>query len=52
MHSFQTLLSDLATLTQNLVQLAQAGEKHQPFPMKTQPTAFQQHVFNLAGITP
>lgn len=51
-HSFQTLLSDLATLTQNLVQLAQAGEKHQPFPMKTQPTAFQQHVFDLAGITP
>lgn len=51
-HSFQTLLGDLAPLTQNLVRLSQAGERHQPFPMKTQPTAFQQHAFDLAGVTP
>lgn len=49
-HSFQSLLEDLATLSRNQVQVA--GTEAHLITIKTEPTAFQQHVFNLAGITP
>ena len=48
-HSFQTLLDDLGTLTKNRVQL---GDTAESFYQLTQPTAFQQHVLELIGVTP
>jgi transposase len=48
-HSFQTLLKDMGTLCRNLVRME--GSPHEStFMVKTQPTEFQAHVFNLAGI--
>lgn len=46
-HSFRTLLADLATLTRNRVRLAE-----QTFPMLATPTAVQQRAFQLLQITP
>jgi transposase len=48
-HSFQTLLDDLATLTKNRVVV---GASNESFYEMTQPTPFQKHVFALAGVTP
>lgn len=48
-HSFQTLLEDLGTLCRNLARVA--GENSNgTFTIKTKPTAFQSHVFQLAQI--
>ena len=48
-HSFQTLLSDLATIVKNRIQPA---DKNIPaFDMLTQPTAIQQRAFDLLGVT-
>jgi ribosomal protein L35 len=46
-HSFRTLLKDLQTIARNRVRLNDAG-----FDMMTTPTPFQQHVFDLLGLTP
>jgi transposase len=48
-HSFQTLLGDLATLTRNRIQ--PTDEKLPAFDMLTMPTTLQQRVFNLLGVT-
>ena len=49
-HSFRTLLADLATLSKNRVQTegATPGE----FYVLTQPTDLQRHVFELLGVSP
>jgi len=49
-HSFQTLLKDLGTLAQNLVRIP-GRETHGTFTVKTTPTDFQKHVFDLTGTT-
>ena len=46
-HSFQTLLADLATLARNTV--ATAGAPNRPFTILTRPTPIQQKAFNLLG---
>ena len=48
MHSFRTLLADLATLCRNRVRLRGGGE--QAFEMLTRPTALQQRAFELLGV--
>jgi ribosomal protein L35 len=45
-HSFRTLLKDLQTIARNRVRLNDAT-----FEMITTPTPFQQHVFDLLGLT-
>ena len=47
-HSFRTLLDDLATLCKNRVVANVAGAE--PFEMLTQPTALQQDAFKLLGV--
>lgn len=47
-HSFQTLLSDLATLVKNRIQ--PADESIAAFDMLTQPTPIQQRAFDLLGV--
>jgi len=49
-HSFQTLLSDLATLGKNRVQTS--GKKPVEFWMLTRSTEVQQRAFDLLGVTP
>jgi hypothetical protein len=49
-HSFQTLLSDLATLGKNRVRTS--GKKPAEFWMLTRSTEVQQRVFDLLGVTP
>ena len=46
-HSFQTLLADLATLTRNTVVTASAPDR--PFTILTRPTPIQQKAFDLLG---
>jgi transposase len=47
-HSFQTLLSDLATIVKNRIKPV---DKNLPaFDMLTQPTAIQQHAFDLLSV--
>jgi transposase len=48
-HSFRTLLADLATLCKNRVQLI--GTDSPPFYVLTQPTTLQQHILELLGLT-
>jgi len=48
-HSFQTLLDDLGTLTKNQIVVDGGREA---FYQLTQPTAYQQHVFDLIELTP
>ena len=48
-HSFRTLLTDLATLTVNTMQVADTGAR---FPLQPQPTPVQQRCFQLLGVTP
>ncbi len=50
-HSFQTLLDDLATLTSNEVQLA-AQPDSQPFWMQSQPMTLQSRALELLGLGP
>jgi hypothetical protein len=45
-HSFRTLLQDLATLTRNIVRIGQDA----PAAMLASPTPLQQDVFNRLGI--
>ena len=46
LHSFRTLLADLATLARNVVSFGKAGE----LTMFTKPTKIQQRAFDLLGI--
>jgi len=48
-HSFQTLLSDLATIVKNRIQ--PTDKSISGFHMLTQPTAIQQRTFDLLGVT-
>jgi len=48
-HSFQTLLRDLATINRNRIQ--PKDEKISAFDMLTTPTAVQQHAFDLLGVS-
>lgn len=50
-HSFPTLLDDLATLTSNEVQLATQADS-QPFWMQSQPTTLQARALELLGLGP
>jgi hypothetical protein len=47
-HSFRSLLADLATLTRNQVRMG----KGNTFTMLATPTALQQHAFDLLGVNP
>lgn len=47
-HSFQTLLADLATITKNRIQPKRQGAA--PFDQITRPTTVQQQVFKLLGL--
>jgi len=49
-HSFRTLLADLATLSKNRVQTE--GATPCEFYVLTQPTDLQRHVFELLGVSP
>jgi len=49
-HSFQTLLLDLATLAKNRVQPKDGSAKS--FEMLTTPTPLQQHALDLLGVSP
>ncbi|MDJ0595314.1 MAG: IS1634 family transposase [Pleurocapsa sp. MO_226.B13] len=49
-HSFSTLLNDLATITQNKIQINLQGERV-TFDKITQPTALQQKALDLLGIS-
>ena len=49
-HSFSTLLDDLATITQNKIQINLQGETVE-FSKITQPTSLQQKALNLLGIS-
>ena len=46
-HSFQSLLADLATLARNTVVTANAPDR--PFTILTRPTPIQQKAFDLLG---
>jgi hypothetical protein len=48
-HSFQTLLSDLATIVKNRIQ--PKDKTIAAFDMLTQPTVLQQRAFDLLGVT-
>ena len=48
-HSFQTLLADLATLAKNTLQPKDGSAK--PFEMLTTPTALQQRALDLLGVS-
>ena len=50
MHSFRTLLGDLATLTRNTVEPRLADAE--PFPVTTRPTPRQRKAFQLLGVKP
>jgi transposase len=47
-HSFRSLLADLATLTRNQIRFGKANS----FPMLATPTHLQQRVFDLLGLRP
>jgi hypothetical protein len=49
-HSFQTLLRDLATLVKNRVQPKDRSAR--PFEMLTTTTPLQQRAFDLLGVSP
>ena len=48
-HSFPTLLGDLATIVKNRIQ--PQDKNIAPFDMLTQPTMIQQRAFDLLGVT-
>ncbi len=47
-HSFRTLLQDLATVTRNRIRIQ--GRTDAEFELQTNPTAGQQHAFDLLGV--
>jgi hypothetical protein len=49
-HSFSTLLADLATIAHNKIQINLQGEKV-TFDKITQPTSLQQKALNLLGVS-
>jgi hypothetical protein len=49
-HSFQSLLADLATLTRNTMLSALAPER--PFTLTARPTPIQRKAFDLLALTP
>ena len=49
-HSFSTLLNDLATIAQNKIQINLQGERV-TFDKITQPTALQQKALDLLGVS-
>ncbi len=49
-HSFQSVLADLATLARNTIVTAIAPNR--PFTVMTPPTPIQQKAFDLLGISP
>ena len=49
-HSFRTLLADLATLTRNTVAPRLPGAE--PFELLARPTPLQDQAFNLLGVRP
>ena len=49
MHSFQTLIGDLATIVKNRIQ--PTDKNIAVFDMLTQPTVIQQRAFDLLGVT-
>jgi len=48
-HSFRTLLADLATITKNTVEMKNEPQSAR-FDKITQPTASQQHAIDLLGV--
>ena len=48
MHSFRSLLADLATMTRNQVRFGEGNT----FTMLATPTSLQQHALSLLGVTP
>jgi transposase len=50
-HSWQTLLADMATRTQNQCRAGE-GKNTIRFELLAEPTPFQKHVFGLAGVQP
>jgi hypothetical protein len=48
-HSFESLLKDLATITKNTIM--PTIQNARPFTMVTLPTRFQEKVFGLLGVT-
>jgi len=48
-HSFSSLLADLATLARNTV--TTAINPHRPFTLLTRPTPIQQKAFDLLGLS-
>ena len=50
MHSFQTLLADLATIAKNRVQPMAKGEALPAFDLVTTPTPPQRRAFELLGV--
>ena len=53
MHSFQTLLADLATVAKNRLRpQAAPGVGVAEFDVLTTPTPLQRHAFELLGVSP
>ena len=50
-HSWQTLLAQMATRTQNQCRAGE-GKNTIQFELLAEPTPFQRHVFGLAGVQP
>jgi hypothetical protein len=49
-HSFRTLLADLATITKNTVEIERIGNDPARFEKLAQPTPLQQRAFDLLGV--
>ena len=49
-HSFQTLLSDLATIARNTVEVKRTDKEPVKFEKVTQPTPLQQRALDLLGV--
>lgn len=49
-HSFQTLLSDLATIARNTVEVKRTDKESAKFDKVTQPTPLQQRSLDLLGV--
>ena len=49
-HSFRTLLADLATITKNTVEVERSGNDSVTFEKLARPTRLQQRAFDLLGV--
>ena len=49
-HSFRTLLADLATITKNTVEVERSGNDSVTFEKLARPTPLQQRAFDLLGV--